>query len=79
MRPALLAMPLLPLSCGGQGGGAIRDMFGAAVVVPTALAPDVEEHGFFSIGASVSSLSSRGVEQYEAAAFSVAEQAGASE
>lgn len=61
-----------------QFTNAIADLFGQAVVVPTALEPDVEEHGFFSIGASVSSLSSRGVEQYQDAAFSVAEQAVAS-
>ena len=58
-----------------QYDNAIGALFGPAVVLPTALEPDVEEHGFFSIGASVSSLSSRGVEQYETAAFAVAEQA----
>ena len=54
---------------------AIADLLGPEIVVPTALEPDVEEQGFVSIGASVSSLSPRGVEQFEVAAYDVARQA----
>ena len=57
-----------------QYKNAIRDLFGEAVVVPAALEPDVPLDGFESIGASKSTISARGVEQYETAAFKVAAQ-----
>ncbi len=57
-----------------QYKNAIRDLFGAEVVVPAALEPDVPLDGFESIGASKSTISARGVEQYETAAFKIAAQ-----
>ena len=50
------------------------DLFGDDLVLPVSLEPDVREEGFQSIGASSTSISPRGVEQYEDAAYDVAEQ-----
>ena len=57
-----------------QYRNALSDMFGADLVLPVSLEPDVREEGFQSIGASSTSISPRGVEQYEDAAYDVAEQ-----
>jgi hypothetical protein len=53
----------------------IADLLGADVVVPPALEPDLTVDGFVAVGSALSSISARGVEQYEEAAYSVAEQA----
>jgi hypothetical protein len=53
----------------------VRDVFGPQVVVPPALDPDTSQNGFLSVGASFTSISDRGIEQYETAAYSVASQA----
>jgi hypothetical protein len=63
-----------------QYANAVHDLLGASIAVPTALEPDVESGGitsvsFASVGSSIGSVSRRGIEQYEAAAFKVAEQA----
>jgi len=57
-----------------QYRAAIRDVFGPEIVVPPALEPDVAVSGFESIGASQSTISARGVEQYETAAMSIGNQ-----
>ena len=57
-----------------QYRNALVDLFGEDLVLPVALEPDVREEGFLSIGASSTSISPRGVEQYEDAAYDVAEQ-----
>lgn len=57
-----------------QYRAAIHDLFGAEVVVPPALEPDVPLEGFDSVGASKSTISARGVEQYEAAAYAIGNQ-----
>ncbi|MDQ3031281.1 MAG: DUF1592 domain-containing protein [Myxococcota bacterium] len=57
-----------------QYASAISDLFGADVVVPSAIEPDVARDGFFSVGAAQTSVSARGVEQYERAAYQIAEQ-----
>lgn len=57
-----------------QYRAAIRDLFGPEVVVPPALEPDVALDGFLSVGASKSTVSARGVEQYESAAYAIANQ-----
>ncbi|MEM9195202.1 MAG: DUF1592 domain-containing protein [Myxococcota bacterium] len=54
---------------------AVQDILGENVVPPPALEPDVSIDGFVAIGAAQTSVSARGVEQYEAAAYSVAAQA----
>jgi len=46
-----------------QYRNAVADLFGADVTPPSALEPDTQADGLFSVGASVSSLSPRGVEQ----------------
>jgi hypothetical protein len=57
-----------------QYRNAVRDLFGKDVAVPTALEPDVSLDGFVSIGSAQSAISPRGVEQYEDAAFKIAQQ-----
>lgn len=57
-----------------QYRNAIRDLFGPEVVVPPALEPDVALDGFDAVGSSKSTISARGVEQYEAAAFAIGNQ-----
>lgn len=60
-----------------QYRAAIRDLFGPTLVLPPALEPDVvtpEDNGFESTAAARSSVSKRGVEQYETAAYSLANQ-----
>ena len=58
-----------------QYTNALHDLLGAAVVVPAALEPDLAVGGFYTVGGSVGSVSARGIEEYEAAAFQVAGQA----
>lgn len=57
-----------------QYTNAMRDLFGAEVVVPSAIEPDVAVDGLDAVGASESTVSSRGIEQYEAAAFAIGNQ-----
>jgi hypothetical protein len=52
----------------------LRDVFGSDVVLPASVEPDTAREGFFSIGASESAVSRRGVEQFQAAAFDIASQ-----
>lgn len=52
----------------------IRDVLGTDLVLPASTEPDTAREGFFSIGASESSVSRRGVEQFQAAAFDLASQ-----
>lgn len=56
-----------------QYRNSVRDIFGD-VVLPVALEPDVESAGFFSVGAGSATISARGVEQYERAAYDIAGQ-----
>jgi hypothetical protein len=53
----------------------MRDLFGDDLYVPASPEPDLEIDGMARVGASVVSISPRGVERYEAAAMVVAEQA----
>jgi len=46
----------------------VRDTFGDEVVLPSKLEPDAQGAGLIAIGAGTTSISSRGVEQYEEAA-----------
>jgi hypothetical protein len=54
----------------------IADLFGPGVVLPS-IEPDVEQEGLLRIGAANAAISPRGVEQFEAAATAIAEQANA--
>lgn len=57
-----------------QYANALRDLFGAGLVLPASLEPDQRIEGLYSVGAARTSISSYGVEKYESAAFSVAGQ-----
>lgn len=52
----------------------IKDVFGEELVLPTRLEPDVVSEGLIALGSSRSSISPRGVEQYEEAAMQIATQ-----
>jgi hypothetical protein len=58
-----------------QYENAIRDVLGDEIVVPTSLEPDSAVEGLVALGAGLTTISSRGVEQYETAAYSIADQA----
>lgn len=57
-----------------QYARAIRDVLGEEIVVPTQLEPDSRNNGFVAVGAVASAISPRGVEQYEDAAYEIAQQ-----
>lgn len=57
-----------------QYKNAVVDLFGDDLVLPVSLEPDIREEGLKSVGASSTSISPRGVEQYEDAAYDLAEQ-----
>jgi hypothetical protein len=57
-----------------QYQSALTALFGESLILPTSLEPDEPVDGLRVVGASVTSLSSRGVEQYEEAALNVAAQ-----
>ena len=73
------AAPTVPRLTTAQYRNAIADVFGSDVVVPTGLEPDLASEGLLALGAARSTISSRGVEQYEKAAFDIAGQVTASE
>ena len=54
-----------------QYANAVLDLLGD-VVVPGQLEPDATVDGLIALGAGVTTISPRGVEQYEAVAYSVA-------
>ncbi len=58
-----------------QYANAVHDLFGPDVVVPARLEPDVAIEGLVALGAARTSVSPRGVEQYESAALDLAAQA----
>lgn len=57
-----------------QFRNSIADIFGEEVVITTSLEPDESVDGLYTVGASVVTISSLGVERYETAAAAVAEQ-----
>lgn len=62
-----------------QYRNAVRDVLGDDIVLPPALEPDLAASGLVALGAARAAVSAWGVEQYEAAAFDLAEQALAPE
>jgi hypothetical protein len=58
-----------------QYGRAIHTVLGADLLLPTSLEPDEPSDGLVAIGAAITTISPRGVEQYEDAAFNLAAQA----
>jgi hypothetical protein len=57
-----------------QYTNSIRDVFGEGLVVTRSLEPDVRSDGSTSIGATNSTISQRGTEQYEESAYDIAQQ-----
>lgn len=57
-----------------QYRNAVRDVLGEGLALPPQLEPDLPSSGLLSVGASESTISGWGVEQYEAGAFSLAAQ-----
>jgi hypothetical protein len=53
----------------------VRDLLGPDVVLPANLEPDLAVERLVGMGAAVTGLSARGVEQYESAAYDLAHQA----
>lgn len=68
------ASPALRRLTKTQFGNAVTDLFGAELYIPPNLEPDNEVEGLLSLGASTTSVSSYGVELYESAARTIAEQ-----
>jgi len=66
--------PVLKRLTQTQYTNALTELFGDALVLPTSLEPDQSVDGLLVVGSSVTSVSPRGVEQYEEAALDVAEQ-----
>ncbi len=52
----------------------LGDLLGEGLALPTSIEPDLSVEGLLSLGASISTLSKRGVEQYDDAARSLARQ-----
>lgn len=52
----------------------VTDLLGDGLALPTALEPDAEAEGLLSVGNAVAAVSTLGVERYEGAAWSLAEQ-----
>jgi hypothetical protein len=57
-----------------QFEASLEDVFGPGLILPPYLEPDVEVEGLVSVGAGQAALSPYGVEQYESAAYLVAQQ-----
>ena len=73
--PAVAPAARTPRLTVAQYRNAVHAIFGDDIGVPAALEPDTSLEGFVSIGSAESAVSPRGVEQYEDAAFKIAEQA----
>ena len=66
--------PTLPRLTASQCANSVRTLFGDSVVPSPPSEPDVEVGGYAAIGAAVSTISPRGVENFERAAYAVARQ-----
>ncbi len=66
--------PPIPRLTGAQYARSISAVFGDDIVVPPSPEPDVREGGLLAVGAGVSTLSPRGVENFERAAYAIAGQ-----
>lgn len=68
------APPLTRRLTAEQYRNALVDLFGDGLALPSQLEPDLEVEDFYAVGAAVSTLSPRGAELYEQAAYDVAAQ-----
>ncbi|MDP2307775.1 MAG: DUF1592 domain-containing protein [Pseudomonadota bacterium] len=76
--PALSpAAPALRRLTQAQYANVVVELLGEGLVVPTSLEPDTAIDGLYAVGAAVTAISPVGVERYEAAAYSLAEQVAA--
>lgn len=73
-EPFSAAEPRLARLSQRQYTHTIHDIFGADIVVPKNLEPDLEQHGLLSVGSTISSVSPLGVERYSDAASSIVNQ-----
>jgi hypothetical protein len=71
----VLPAPTIRRLSQAQYGRAIYDLFGEDIVLPTSLEPDETIDGLQAIGSALTTISPRGVEQYEQAAYDIAGQA----
>lgn len=69
-----LPSPTLRRLTRAQYNNSVTDLLGEGLVLPPNLEPDATTDGLLAIGAGLTTISPRGVEQYETAAFSLAEQ-----
>lgn len=67
--------PVLKRLTSTQYVASVRDLLGDAVLIPDEVEPDEAVNGLLTVGSSVTSISPVGVEEYESAAFDLAEQA----
>ncbi|MCB9506352.1 MAG: DUF1592 domain-containing protein [Myxococcales bacterium] len=67
--------PAVPRLTSRQYENAVHDLFGADIVVPVNIEPDPEAGGLLQVGAAAATISPRGVEKYEQAAYQIASQA----
>ncbi len=68
------AAPSLRRLTQDQYRNVIGELLGDGLVLPNSLEPDTAVDGLYAVGAAATTISSVGVEQYEDAAFSLAEQ-----
>lgn len=74
--PAIVpAEPVLHRLTRAQYHNALRDLLGPQVIVPGPIEPDESYAGLIAIGAGRTTISPWGVEQFESAAYDLAEQA----
>lgn len=66
--------PTIPRLTALQFENAVHDVFGDDIVVPGNIEPDLEQAGLRQIGAAAATISPRGVERYEDAAYEIASQ-----
>ena len=75
------ALPFAPVTAAmqrltvAQYQSSVTDVLGEGLTMPEILEPDTTLNGFVSIGASRTTISPRGVESYEEAAYAIASQA----
>lgn len=72
--PYPVAAPQVPRLTSEQFENAVHDLLGPDIVVPGNIEPDLETAGFLQIGAAAATISPRGVEKYEDAAYEITSQ-----
>ncbi len=75
LPPLSLPSPALRRLNRAQYDSAITSLLGEGLILPSKLEPDVSADGLQAIGAALTTISPRGVEQYEDAAFDLVNQA----